>query len=232
MFRSLPIEIEGRQFPAQVLLPQPLRPGQRYPLLVFLHGAGERGTDNHKQLTWLPKLMAEPRQREQLPCFLLAVQCPEDSKWVEVPWDSTESQPMPAAPSLPLRAVVAAMQQLLAAEPIDPDRVYLTGLSMGGYGAFDLASRYPDWFAAVLPVCGGGDVLQATRLRGLPIWAWHGDADPAVPVQQSRLMVSALRALGSDVQYTELPGVGHDSWRQAYGDGGGLGWLFLQRRRR
>jgi predicted peptidase len=80
-------------------------------------------------------------------------------------------------------------------------------------------------------VCGGGDVLQVDRLRGLPIWVWHGDADRAVPVQQSRLMVAALRAIGSDVQYTELPGVGHDSWRQAYSEGGALQWLWQQRRR-
>lgn len=227
MFRAGAVDIDSVRLPLQLLLPPRPQRGLQ-PLLVFLHGAGERGSDNQRQLTWLPPaLTAAPTPH---PCFALAVQCPAGMQWVEVPWDRQDSQPMPASPSLPLRAVISAVQQLLSQEPIDRDRVYLTGLSMGGYGCWDLASRHPDWFAAVLPVCGGGDVAAAPRLRELPIWAWHGGRDEAVPVQQSRAMVSALRAIGGAVRYSELALVGHDSWHQAYGPNGGLDWLFAQRR--
>jgi len=129
-----------------------------------------------------------------------------------------------------MRAVWLAVHDLLEREPIDPDRVYLTGLSMGGYGAWDLAARHPERFAAVVPVCGGGDPAQADRLRDLPIWVWHGDRDRSVPVEQSRRMVEALRRAGSAVRYDELPGVGHGSWKQAYGAGGAIDWMFAQRR--
>jgi predicted peptidase len=101
---------------------------------------------------------------------------------------------------------------------------------MGGYGSWDLAMRMPERFAALVPVCGGGDPAAVERLRSVPIWIWHGDMDQAVPVARSRQMADALREAGIDAAYTELPGVGHDSWRQAYGSDGALSWMFRQRR--
>jgi predicted peptidase len=108
--------------------------------------------------------------------------------------------------------------------------VYLTGISMGGYGSWDLAARMPEWFAAVIPICGGGDETTAPKLKGLPIWCFHGAADKAVPVERSRTMVEAVKAAGGTVQYTEYEGVGHDSWSPAYRDPATLDWLFRQRR--
>ncbi len=113
---------------------------------------------------------------------------------------------------------------------MDLDRVYLTGLSMGGYGTFELAARHPDWFAAVAPVCGGGDEDVADRMVGIPMSIWHGDADRAVPVERSRGMAAAFKALGIQADYHELPGVGHDAWTSAYGPSGCLDWMFSQRR--
>ncbi|MFM7076434.1 MAG: dienelactone hydrolase family protein [Planctomycetaceae bacterium] len=113
---------------------------------------------------------------------------------------------------------------------MDTDRIYLTGLSMGGYGAWDMAARMPDRFAALLPVCGGGDEATAAKLVGLPVWCFHGDADTAVPVGRSRAMIEALRAVGGDPRYSELAGVGHDAWTPAYRDRAVLEWLFEQRR--
>ena len=115
-------------------------------------------------------------------------------------------------------------------EPVDPDRVFLTGLSMGGYGTWDLAARMPDRFAAILPICGGGDIATATRIARLPIWCFHGDADDAVPVERSRQMIAAVKAAGGKPRYSELPGVGHDSWTPAYRDPAVLEWLFDQSR--
>ncbi|MGE3172421.1 MAG: PHB depolymerase family esterase [Planctomycetota bacterium] len=227
-FAAGTVTVDGRDHPYRLLVPTDAT--TPLPLVVFLHGAGERGDDNERQLTWLPRRMDEPAQRRAHPCWLLAVQCPEDQRWVDVSWGESASSPMPAQPSQPMRAVMAAMEQVLAERPVDPARVYLTGLSMGGYGAFDLGCRWPDRFAALLPVCGGGDERAAPRLASLPTWIWHGDQDRAVPVQRSRAMAAAIRAAGGDVRYTELAGVGHDSWRQAYGDDGALDWLFAQRR--
>jgi dienelactone hydrolase len=231
------VTVDGVTLPYQLLRPKVLatticandRRGI-LPLVVFLHGAGERGSDNQKQLTWLVNDLAKPEMAKRYRCFVLAVQCPEDRMWVDVPWAETHSRALADKPSLPLRAVQQAMADVEKSLPVDRDRVYLTGLSMGGYGCWDLAMRDPFHFAAVVPVCGGGDEKQCLRLFGLPIWVWHGADDRAVPVERSRSMVEALRAIGQPVEYTELPGVGHDSWKQAYGEHGALDWLFEQDR--
>jgi len=204
--------------------------GGRHPLVLFLHGAGERGSDNLRQLKHLPTWLAETAVRRRHPCFVLAPQCRMDERWVDVSWADAASTPQAAVPTLDLQAAVQALDETLAREPVDPARVYLTGLSMGGYGTWDLAARRPDRFAAILPVCGGGDERVAARLATLPIWCFHGDADTAVPVERSRQMIAALRAAGGRPIYSELSGVGHDAWTPAYRDGFVLDWLFSQRR--
>ncbi len=216
--------------PYRLLAPKTLEDGRRYPLILFLHGAGERGADNEIQLAHFPERMLEGDRRSAFPCFVLAPQCPAGDRWTTDEWGSKDSRALPPEPTEPLQAAVAALLDVCREHPVDRDRVYLTGLSMGGYGAFELAMRHPDWFAAVAPVCGGGDDEQAARLAGLPLSVWHGDADRAVPVENSRNLVAALRALGEEPLYHELAGVGHDAWTSAYGPDGCLGWLFAQRR--
>jgi len=206
------------------------RDGHRYPLVLFLHGAGERGDDNVKQLKFLPTWLAEPAVRQRHPCFVLVPQCRMDERWVDVSWADVKSTPQPAAPTVDLTAATKALDETLLREAVDPARVYLTGLSMGGYGTWDLAARQPDRFAAILPICGGGDDDVAPRLAHLPIWCFHGDADTAVAVERSRSMIAAVKAAGGRPIYSELPGVGHDSWTPAYRDGFVLDWLFSQRR--
>jgi predicted peptidase len=229
VFESSQITVDGVRYPFQLLHPPAAFRGPA-PLVVFLHGAGERGSDNSKQLTWLPLAMVGDSLRRDYPCFVLALQCPQDEKWVNVAWGDDTPTPMPKDPSRALQAVSSALDRVLAEHDVDRSRVYLTGLSMGGFGAWDLAMRMPDRFAALVPVCGGGDPAEIERLRSLPIWIWHGDKDAAVPVARSRQMADALRAAGIDAIYTELPGVGHDSWRQAYGSEGVFSWMFRQRR--
>ncbi|NCA10730.1 phospholipase [bacterium] len=215
------------EFRCRLLAPSTIESGRRYPLVVFLHGAGERGRDNERQLECLPAWMAEPPLRERHPCFLLAPQCREGELWVDVSWAERKSTPH-GSPTTDMLAVTAAVDAVIAAEPVDPARIYLTGLSMGGYGTWDLAARQPERFAALLPICGGGDEATAPRLAKLPIWCFHGAADDIVPVERSRSMISALRAAGGDPRYSELPGVGHDSWTPAYRDPAVLDWLFAQ----
>lgn len=230
MFETGTVAVGDVTYPYRLLQPRGERPAAGWPLVVFLHGAGERGTDNERQLTWLARPMAQSPLRERFPSLLLAVQCPPGAMWVERPWADRDSTPMANQPAPALQAVQQALATLLRRPDVDPDRVYLTGLSMGGYGSWELAMRMPTTFAAVLPVCGGGDEREAWRLLGLPIWAWHGANDKVVPPERSRLLVERLRLLGGDVRYDELAGVGHDSWKQAYGADAGLSWLFAQRR--
>jgi len=217
----------GQQQTLRYRLMPPLRinPGARYPLVVFLHGAGERGTDNRAQLRYLPDLLAEPPSRELYPAFVLAPQCPPEGAWVDTDWGA--QQPMPQGRATPeLAAVAALIDQVVKDHPIDKGRILLTGLSMGGYGTWDLATRYPERFAKVVPICGGGDPRLASRLVHVPIWAWHGSLDQAVPVQRSRQMIDAIRAAGGDPRYTELAGIGHASWIPAYNDRQLLNWMF------
>lgn len=224
---------DGRpvEFRYRLLRPQRLDADRRYPVILFLHGAGERGLDNALQLTYLPRWLAEPEERARRPCFVVAPQCRPDHAWVAIDWKTKQVPPLPPEPTADLAAAHAALEQVLAAEPVDPDRIYLTGLSMGGYGSWELAARHPDRFAAVLPVCGGGDPATAALLAPLAIWSFHGTADPVVPLEISRRMVEAVEAAGGRPICSELPGVGHDAWTPAYRDQAVLDWLFAQRRR-
>ncbi|MFM8704063.1 MAG: PHB depolymerase family esterase [Planctomycetia bacterium] len=202
----------------------------RHPLVLFLHGAGERGSDNAKQLNYLPTWLAEPALRRRYPCYVLAPQCRMDERWVDVSGADKKSPPQLATPTADLAAAIRALEETIARERVDLDRIYLTGLSMGGFGTWDLATRMPERFAAILPICGGGDEGVAARIVRLPTWSFHGDADRVVPVERSRSMIAAVKAAGGSPIYSELAGVGHDSWTPAYRDGFVLDWLFSQRR--
>lgn len=216
---------------SRLLRPPQIEPGKTYPVVLFLHGAGERGTDNEEQLAYLPTWLAEPAMQERYPCYLVAPQCRPDHRWVEVAWDDVASAPQTPQMTDDLAAAVAALDEALAMEAADPGRVYVTGLSMGGFGAWDLATRMPERFAALLPICGGGDEATAPRLTRLPIWCFHGADDTVVAPERSRRMIAAVKAAGGAPRYTEYAGVGHDSWTPAYRDPAVLDWLFSQRAR-
>lgn len=221
---------EPQPFRYRLLRPVSVEAGKRYPVVLFLHGAGERGGDNTAQLKYLPTWLAEPAWRERFPSFVVAPQCRADHRWSPFDWADRKSSPLKAEPTADLAAAIAALDEVCDSEPVDEDRVYLTGLSMGGYGSWELAARMPQRFAAVAPICGGGDEAQAAKLVKLPIWCFHGGADTVVPVARSRSMIAAIEAAGGSPKYTEFPGVGHNSWTPAYRDSGLLEWLFAQRR--
>lgn len=231
--RSVTVDDGGHEveFHYRLLRPEAAEPGVRHPVVLFLHGGGERGDDNEAQLKFLPRWLAEPKNRRRHPCWLIAPQCRNDHAWAEIDWKLKRPLPLAEHPTADLAAAVAALDAVLAAEPADPDRVVLTGLSMGGYGTWDLACRSPERFAAALPICGGGDAAVAGRLAALPLWCFHGSDDPLVPVSLSRAMIEAIVAAGGTPIYSELPGVGHDSWSPAYRNPAVLDWLFAQRRR-
>jgi predicted peptidase len=217
-------------FKYRLLKPDPIEPGQKYPLVLFLHGAGERGTDNKAQLEYLPELMAKPEHRRKYPCFLLAPQCPPRESWAGL--RGRDLKPMAQGePTDPMKAAIGMLEHVEKSYPVDARRIYLTGLSMGGYGSWDLAMRMPEKFAAVAPICGGGDEKQAEKLVKLPIWAFHGAEDSVVPVARSRSMIEAIKKAGGNPKYSELPGVEHDSWTPAYNEPSDLlPWMFEQRK--
>jgi lysophospholipase L1-like esterase/predicted esterase len=197
--------------PYRLFVPERKPKDAPLPLVIFLHGAGERGADNQSQLRHgvRPFLAAENQQKR--PCFVAAPQCPAGKRW-----DVDQ---------------LAGFTEMLAALPgVDTARIYLTGLSLGGYATWHLAGKRPELFAAAVPICGGGRPEDKARLATLPIWAFHGDADPTVSVEQSRKMVEAIKQAGGEPKLTEYPGVRHDSWTRTYADGAMHEWLFAQRR--
>lgn len=203
---------------------------RRYPLVLFLHGAGERGDDNKAQLVHGCKEFLKKENRQKYPCFVMAPQCPKDEKWADVDWTKS-AHTLPKEPAESMRLTLEALGKLQKEFRIDKSRLYLTGLSMGGYGTWDLLARKPKMFAAAIPICGGADENTASRISHISIWVFHGDKDYAVKVERSRRMVDALRQAGGSPIYTEYAGVGHDSWTRTYANGLVLDWLFAQRLR-
>lgn len=224
---------EDETFHYLLLPPNSVEPGKQYPLVLFLHGAGERGEDNRIQTAHFPTLFVDETFRSRFPCFLVAPQCRKDQRWTQTSWEDTSSPSSKGATTAQMDVAVKALLTTLDEHPVDRSRIYLTGLSMGGYGSWDLSVRKPDWFAAIAPVCGGGDVDLAHRIATSPVWAYHGDADSVVPVRRSRDMIDAIRQSGGIPRYTEVPARGHDSWVPAYNDNNNhlLTWMFQQRSR-
>lgn len=219
----------GGTLPYRLYMPSSLPEGKRLAVILFLHGAGERGDNNVSQLVHGVTPLIRHSLETQDPVILIVPQCPKEMAWVDTPW-AAPGHTMPEQPSLPMRLALELLQEVLRERPVDPARVYVTGISMGGYGTWDALQRYPDRFAAALPVCGGGDVACAPRIKDVPVWIFHGDKDGAVPVQRSRDMHAALKACGGKVQYREYAGKGHDVWTPTYSDKDVLTWLFSQRK--
>jgi len=218
----------GARFPYRLLRPENMDRRQRYPLVLFLHGAGERGDDNDQQLIHGVPEFARPERRRQYPCILVAPQCPAGHRWVETDWGAA-AHTMPARPSVPLQLLLELLAHLPTQLPIDSKRVYVTGMSMGGFGAWELLARQPQGFAAAVLICAGADLATAPAIASVPQWVFHGARDDAVPVSRSRQMVAALRQAGGRPRFTEYPEVGHDSWNAAYGDPEMFAWLFAQK---
>jgi predicted peptidase len=185
--------------------------GKSSPMIVFLHGSGERGSDLEKVKTWGPPAIVE--KNPDFPFIVLSPQCP-DGEW----WNSFLLKKM--------------IDDVLVKYNVDKNRVYLTGLSMGGFGTWDLAISYPDYFAAIAPICGGGNPQQIDHLKNIPTWVFHGKKDTSVSEQQSAMMVEALKKAGGNVEYTVLPEGGHvDAWVYAYEKAGLFDWFLKHQKK-
>lgn len=235
-FLNRSVAVGGAQYRYQVYVPANYGSEQAWPVILYLHGVGERGNDGLRQtLIGLPAAIRTAAAR--YPAIVVMPQVPPDSNWIGAPGD----------------AAMAALDRTLAEFRTDSARVYLTGLSMGGNGAWNLAYRFPERFAALVAVCGfvstaspavpgskpavpadSGDAFAtlARRLGSLPVWIAHGEIDPVVPVTESRRAAEALRATGGNVRYVEYPGIGHGVWEPTYASPQMVEWLFSQRRNR
>jgi predicted peptidase len=190
-------------------LPADYQKKDSWPLMLFLHGAGERGNDLELvKKHGPPKLIEEGKS---FPFIVVSPQCPKDRNW----------QPM---------ELTALVDEIVAKQKVDLDRIYVTGLSMGGFGTWALAAATPERFAAIIPICGGGDVIATRRLTQLPVWVFHGAKDPVVPLKRSEDMVEALKKSNGNVKFTVYPESLHDSWTATYENPEVYTWLLEQKR--
>lgn len=233
-YQDRAVEVGGKTYQYKVYAPADWSKDKKWPVILYLHGAGERGDDNTAQ-TRVGLGPALARQ-SGLSAIVVLPQCPR-GRW----WPETEMQEL----------ALATLNRSISEFNGDPERVYLTGISMGGYGTWAIARTNPDKFAALAPVCGGvrpppgfpaqlstgeataeGDpyLAVAQKVARTPVWVFHGDEDRAVPVSESRKMVEALKSIGGNVRYSEYAGVPHNSWDRAYGEPEFFKWLLAQRR--
>ncbi|MBR4613394.1 MAG: prolyl oligopeptidase family serine peptidase [Kiritimatiellae bacterium] len=201
--------------------------GSKVPLVLFFHGAGERGDNNVSQLHHGVADIVAWLDANEAGFKFVAGQVPTGKRWVEVDWGAA-AHTMPVEPSETMGLALELLDTLLADPTVDTNRVYATGISMGGYGTWDIICRRPEVFAAALPICGGADLAQAPRIASMPIWTFHGSKDTSVPVSRSRSMMSALWAAGSDAHYWEHPDAPHNVWTRTYQNGEVLTWFFAQ----
>jgi predicted peptidase len=228
---------EGKVLPYRILYPENYDKSKKYPLLLFLHGAGERGNDNEKQLMHGARLFTSAEGRKNFPGIVIFPQCPGESFWASTKIDRTVT-PLKiefdynAQAAWPLIAANELVKKLVNEEAVEKSKVYIAGLSMGGMGTFESVYRYPDLYTAALPICGGGPVtLYDKRVTKTAFWVFHGDADNVVDVKLSREMVDRLKALKAEVKYSEYPGVGHNSWDHAFAEKDFLSWMLAHKRK-
>lgn len=205
---------------------------KQYPMLFFLHGHGECGTNNEYQI----RVLQKPNQLldrvvEADNTIIVAPQCPcrpPEYEWVRLNhvWNTGSREKLDETSTVAMQAAITLLDRFLANPKVDKARVYAAGISMGGYGAWELVTRRPEVFAAIMPVCGSGFPGYAEQLRHVAAWIFHGEADGTVPAKGALEMEAALRAVGADVRATYYPGVGHDSWIPAYKEPDLLDWLF------
>lgn len=207
------------------LAPETIETGKTYPLVLFLHGSGERGADNEKQLTHGAQMWLNPVVREQYRAFVVIPQCPSGHRWSYGKNSEGVSVLDSVTPTL-----LEMVDAFSADNAVDTTRVYIMGLSMGGIATYELASLYPSRWAAAIPICGWPKEDILPQAAGIPFRIYHGDADPAVGVEGSRKAYRILRKAGATPVYHEYPGVEHNSWNNAFNDPELLPWMFAQKK--
>ncbi|MDT8414533.1 MAG: alpha/beta hydrolase-fold protein [Flavobacteriaceae bacterium] len=222
----------GQNMPYRLLLPKNFDASQTYPLILVLHGAGERGNDNEAQLVHGASLFLNETYREKYPAFVLFPQCPADDFWsnVSIKTDTSGQRVFDfqngGKPTQAMEHLQALLKDFIKNNPVKENQIYVGGLSMGGMGTFEIVHRNPDLFAAAFPICGGANPDIASKVKNVDWWVFHGGDDDVVPVAYSQKMVSALNQQGARVKFSYYHGVNHNSWDHAFAEKDLLPWLF------
>lgn len=218
----------------RILYPENFDRKKEYPLVLFLHGAGERGSDNEKQLAHGSKLFLDEQNREKYPAIVIFPQCPQNDYWAKVDVKRSENGnafhfDYAGEPNKALGLVINLLDSIAQKDFVNQNRVYAMGLSMGGMGTFEILYRKPKTFAAAIPICGGGDPETIKKYaKKVDLWVFHGAKDDVVPPSYSKEMVNALEARNANVKFTLYPEANHNSWDSAFAEPGLLEWLFSQ----
>jgi predicted peptidase len=214
-----------KPLPYRLFIPEGAGPDTRLPLVIYYHGVRGRGDDNELQMKsgnrFGPAYFSSTEVQSQFPCFVLVPQCPREKYWVNFTRGASSKQ---------LRRSKLLIEAILAQHAIDPDRVYVTGQSMGGFATWAMLQEYPDQFAAGLAISGGGNPRRARAKLIAPVWAWHGTADPLVGVWRGRQMAEVLERAKKPHRYTEIPDGRHDIWSRVFATMEVAEWLFQHRR--
>jgi predicted peptidase len=233
LFQKKEFILKGDTLRYRVLFPENYDKKKSYPLVLFLHGSGERGNDNEKQLVHGASLFTDSLNRKNFPAIVLFPQCPDKQGWVNFKDKTHEKFTFDVSkdPAKPLYLANKLVDFYIKTESINNKRIYVLGLSLGGMGTFDLICRYPNKFAAAIPICGGVDVERLKKVSKLPIRIFNGDIDKSVSPEYSRNAYNELKANGShQVEHIEYPGIGHDSWTPAFAEPDFLKWLFSHKK--
>lgn len=228
----------GDTLPYRLLLPGNYDDTKKYPLVIFLHGSGERGSDNEKQLVHGAKLFLREDVRRDYPALVVFPQCPQNSFWSNVAFNQDKDGKRKLsflAEGEPTKAMALAqglINQLLTSYPIKKKQVYVAGISMGGMGTFELVRRNPALFAAAIPICGGANTATAAQMKKTNWWIFHGAKDNVVPLALSQEMYDALLKEKSKAKLTIYPDADHNSWDPAFSESEFMSWLFSQKRKK
>lgn len=217
----------------RILYPENFNKNEKYPLVIFLHGAGERGDDNQKQLVHGSKLFLNPENQKSFPAIVVFPQCPKEDYWANVEQQRDENGKRHfnfqngGTPTTAMAGVLSLVDSLAKLTFVNTSKIYAMGLSMGGMGTFELVSRRPGTFAAAVPICGGDNPKSAKKYaKKVPFWVFHGQKDDIVIPAHSEAMVEAIKKYGGEVKFTLYPNANHNSWDPTFAEPQLLPWLF------
>lgn len=219
----------------RMLLPENFDEKKQYPVLFFLHGAGERGTNNEAQLIHGSKLFLNPENRKNFPAIIIFPQCPQDDYWANVIIGDGKklerfSFQKGGKPRKSMELLIALVAKIKSEKFSDKDRFYVGGLSMGAMGTYEILRRKPNVFASAFAICGGDHVENVKKYKHVPLWIFHGAKDSVVPIQKSEIVVNELKRLNSDVKFRVYPDANHNSWDPAFAEPDFLSWIFSYRK--
>jgi len=223
---------KGDTLPYRILFPQNFDPAKKYPLVLFLHGSGERGNNNEAQLIHGGKLFLKDEIRNNFPAIVVFPQCPKESYWSNVEIKTNDAGVREfhfqhkGKPTQAMDLLLGLTKRLSDKPFVDKSRIYLGGLSMGGMGTFELLRRKPKLFAAAFSICGGDNPKNVKKYKHVPLWIFHGVKDDIVPPESSEIVVNALREKGADVKFTLYPDANHNSWDSTFAEPDLIPWLF------